>query len=79
MKVDIYVTNDYKGVVVPAGTDIATLPQNVFELAKYAISKKQELDTGDNYIGLDMNAALAGIEEVGYYVAAPKIVLKEQQ
>ena len=78
MKVDIYVTNDCKGVVVPAGKDIATLPQNVFELAKYAISTKQELDTGDNYIGLDMKAALAGIEEVGYYVAAPKIVVKEK-
>ena len=79
MKVDIYVTNDYKGVVVPAGTDIATLPQNVFELAKYARSTKQSIDTGDNYIGLDMKSALAGIEEVGYYVAAPKIVVKEQQ
>lgn len=70
MKVDIYVQSDFSALVVPQGCDLSKLPEAVQAMASRSTGwqVKEDRDTSDHIIGLDVDAAIDGINKNGYYI-----------
>lgn len=70
MKIDIYVQSDLSALVVPQGCDLSKLPEAVRAMASRSIGwqVKEGRDTSDHIIGLDVDAAIDGINKNGYYI-----------
>jgi hypothetical protein len=69
MKIDIFRCKD-KHYLVPSGSDLSTLPEEVDPKKMKSIDLKE----GENRIGLSGTEAIKSIKERGYYIA--KTVIK---
>jgi hypothetical protein len=80
MKVRVYSSEIAHGlfVIVPASTDLASLPAAVKRLLSPDSSLKEfELSADKPTIGLDVCVALSDIEAKGYHVTKPQFLLEE--
>ena len=70
MKVDIYVQSDLSALVVPQGCNLSKLPEAIREMASRSTGwqMKEGRDSSDHIIGLDVDAAIEGINKNGYYI-----------
>ena len=70
MKIDIYVQSDLSALIVPQGCDLTKLPEAVQAMASRSTGwqVKEDRDTSDHIIDLDVDAAIDGINKNGYYI-----------
>ncbi|WP_144301349.1 hypothetical protein [Oceanidesulfovibrio indonesiensis] len=79
MKVDVYQvklrmpTGQGVSLLVPAGTDLNTLPAKVRDLGELHFDKTIDLETSDTRIALDSEKAIANIGKDGYHLQGWKM------
>ncbi|MBP5509907.1 MAG: hypothetical protein J6Z49_03225 [Kiritimatiellae bacterium] len=79
MKIDIYVQRDLSALVVPQGCNLSKLPESVQAMASRSTGwqVKEGRDTSDHIIGLDVEAAIDGINKNGYYINLATVKIDE--
>lgn len=79
MKVTAFIVNStMKALIVPVtnGDVSASLPKEALAI-KESADRIRELDLEESCIGLDREAAKAGLEKDGFYINSAKMLFKE--